>query len=308
MNPNSPPSAYASFRQLINQILPFGSPIVHDAYFASQLISPGDLRRFSAGYQVVAPSPIPSWKVSLLFSRPQIELKLREVIFGSIDGQNNTYTVYGELKSVASINYLPDITAKVKGLENVLDLSGHYCVKKIEKDQIVFSPPTGVAQLLLWKSNVDPTKPPVDGIYEIFEDEVGLHFSLTITVKENVKTVTAQLPFPGRSSLTKHQFQNPGGQLKMSKKEATVMWLAKFSEQKSLTLTGILNFESNESTSKERCRAYISFKSKKKSFTGIEVEKDSVTFNPSGNVNVTTELSYTTENKKYIFWATQGNH
>ena len=298
---------FALLRQLINQILPFGRPIVHDAYFASQLISPGDLRRFNAGYQVVSPSPIPSWKVSLLFSRPQLELKLKEVVMGSIDNKNNYFEVYGELKCVASINYLPDITAKVDGLEKFAgNLSCHYCIKKIDGDNIVFSPPTGVSQLLLYKSIVQSNEPPVDGIYKIFEDEVGLHFSLTINAKPPIKSIMVQLPFQGRGTLTKHQFQNPGGQLKMSKKEATIMWLAKFTEeQKSLELTGILNFEIKESKSIEKYKAYVSFKSAKRTFTGISVDKESVEFSSLVNINIVTEQSYATETKKYIFLAQQ---
>ena len=296
-------AAYAPLKQLINQILPFGSPIIHDALFASQLTASGDLRRFSAGYQTVAPAPVPSWKTSLLFSRPQLELKLREVVMGSIDGVNNTFDVYGELKCVASINYLPDITMSVSGLEESECLSGHFCVKKIEGNQIVFSPPTGISQLLMWKAKVNHASPPVDGTYGIREDENGLHFSLTIRVHPPVKSVVAQLPFPGRGCLTKHQFQNPGGQLKMSKKEATVMWIVKLGENGTMTLTGVLGFE-NKPQHPEKCKAFVSMKSKKKSFTGASIVKDSITFSSSANFSVTTETSYATESKKYIFWET----
>lgn len=299
----SPASAYAQLRQLVTQIMPFGSPIIHDAFFASQLTAVGDLRRFSAGYQTVAPAPIPSWKTSLLFPRPQVELKLREVVMGSIDGVNNTFDVYGELRCVAQVSYLPDITVKVSGLEQSECLSGHFCVKKIEGNQIVFSPPTGISQLLMWKAKVDHKSPPVDGTYGIREDENGLHFSLTISVHPPVKSVVAQLPFPGRGCLTKHQFQNPGGQLKMSKKEATVMWIVKLGENGTMTLTGVLGFE-NKPQHPEKCRAFVTLKSKKKSFTGASIDKDSVTFSSSANFSVTTETSYATESKKYIFWET----
>jgi AP-5 complex subunit mu-1 len=69
----------------VTQVLPFGTPIIHDVYFASQLTSPGDIRRFSAGYQAVAPSAVPSWKTFLIFQRLQLEIKLRESIVDRSD-------------------------------------------------------------------------------------------------------------------------------------------------------------------------------------------------------------------------------
>jgi hypothetical protein len=71
----------------VTQTLPFGLPVVHDAYFASQLTSAGDIRRFGAGYAAVAPQAVPSWKTFLIFQRLRLEVKLREAVLGSIDGQ-----------------------------------------------------------------------------------------------------------------------------------------------------------------------------------------------------------------------------
>jgi AP-5 complex subunit mu-1 len=304
VTPESRPTALAGLRQLVNQVLPFGIPVVHDVYFASQLTSAGDVKRFSAGYQVVAPSPVPSWKTFLLFQRMQLDLKLREVLLGSIDGQSDAFDVYGEIRCVASLNYLPDVALSLPRMDKVENVSCHYCVKKIDGPKIIFSPPTGISQILIWKSTVDRTHPPVDGKYEIIEDEAGLHFALTINVHPPVKNITAQLPFPGRGSLTKHQFQSPGGQLKMSKKEASVMWSSKLGEEGSQTLSGVLSFEAAAAVGREKYRAYVSFKSKKRSFSGLVLEKEGITLSPASTVNVTTDVSFVTESKRYIFWET----
>lgn len=304
LTPGSPPSAFASIRQLVTQVLPFGTPVIHDVFFASQLTT-GDVRSFSAGYQTVAAtSTIPSWKTYLVFPRAQLELKLRECVMGSIDGQNNNFVVYGEVKCIASITYLPDITVNINGLETMKDIASHFCIKSINGKQIVFSPPTGITQLLLWKSPIDDATPPVDGVYAIKEDSEGLHFSLTIGVRAPVKKVTVHMPFTGRGCLTKHQFQNPSGQLRMSKKEATMMWICKIVDGP-LTLTGTLNFENPPAPNTERCKAFVSFKSKKKSFTGTMIEKESITSSSSStNFTIAVDASYSTENKKYIFWST----
>jgi AP-5 complex subunit mu-1 len=208
VTPESRPAALAGVRQLVNQVLPFGIPVVHDVYFASQLTSAGDIERFSAGYQSVSRSPVPSWKTFLLFPRMQLDLKLREVLLGSIDGQADAFDVYGEIRCVASLNYVPDVTLSLPRIDTLENLSCHYCVKRIEGPKIFFSPPTGISQILLWKSAVDRAHPPVDGKYEIMEDDAGLHFALTINVHPPVKNITAQLPFHGRGALTKHQFIN----------------------------------------------------------------------------------------------------
>ncbi|OHT09854.1 hypothetical protein TRFO_04375 [Tritrichomonas foetus] len=301
---NSPPSAFAPFRQLLNQALPFGSPVIHDPYFMSTIVTNGDLRRFSGGYQTVANSPIPSWKISLLFPRPQLDLKIREVIIGHIDKNIQRFDVFGELRCVASIPYLPDITASLTNLDKISSVASHFCLKSLENDQIVFSPPTGITQLLTWRAAVNE-EPPVKGTYKIFEDEHGLAFVLTISCKTPVKKVTVHLPFPGRGGFVKPQFQSPGGQLKMSRKEATVMWITKIGENNSQTLTGTLNFEvkTRPPGSGKYC-AYVNFHSKKKTFSGLSLDKESITFSSSSNVNVTTDISYATENKKYIFWET----
>jgi AP-5 complex subunit mu-1 len=294
----------ATFRQLITQVLPFGTPIIHDVYFASQLTSPGDIRRFSAGYQAVAPAAVPSWKTFLVFQRPQLELKLRESIVGSIDGEKNTFELYGEIRCIASLQYVPDVTLTLPWLTEVKNVAAHYCVKSIENGQVVFSPPTGISQLLLWRAVVDRSKPPVDGSYTIKEAEDGLHFALTVNVHPPVQNISAQLPFPGRGAMTKHSFQSREGQLKMSKKEATVAWTAKFGDNGSLTLSGILNFENAPAPGGERARAYVGFESQTRSFSGVTLEKEAVALGPSGSGNLTTDMSYAAESRRYIFWAT----
>jgi hypothetical protein len=211
--------------------------------------------------------------------------------------------VYGEIRCIASVNYLPDVTLTLPWLSSVKNVATHFCVKAIEAGRVVFSPPTGISQLILWRS-VDWTQPPVDGSYGIREADDGLHFALTVNVHPPVKNITAQLPFPGRGALTTHSFQSPGGQLKMSKKEATVAWTVKVVENGSLTLSGILNFENPTATGGKRCRAYVGFESKERSFSGLTLEKEAVVLSPSGSVNVTTDMSYAAESRRYIFWET----
>ena len=301
---NSPPAAFAPIRQIVIQAMPFGTPALHDAYFASMVVTNGDLRRFSGGYQTVANSAVPSWKISLLFPRPQLDLKVNESILGSIDGKNNTFDVYGELRCVASIPYLPDIKAIINNFDKIQNLASHFCLKSIENNQIVFSPPTGLCQLLQWRAKVEMNNPPVDGVYAIREDENGLNFSLTINIRSPIKEVTVQFPFPGRGSFVKPQFQSPGGQLKMSRKEATFMWVLKDEESVSQTLTGTLNFDVKTRPNNVRYCAYVNFNSKKKSFSGVSIDKESISFSSSSNVNITTDASYSTESKRYIFWET----
>ena len=312
---DSPPSAYAPLRQLIALVLPFGSPIVHDPYFASQLCSSGDVRRFSAGYQTIAPSAVPSWKTFLVFPRPQLDLKLREVILCLVDGNNTTFSSYGEIRCISQISYLPDITMTVNHFDSAYGIASHFCVKQIsdlksiKPKTITFSPPTGITQLLLWKNrNVLNSIAPVDGVYGIREiDENGLTFSLKINVHASISVITVQLPFPDRGAITKHQFQSPGGQLKMSKKEATISWTMQISEGGSETLAGTLHFENpiDPNQKNERIKAYLSFNNKKQSFSGAEIEKESITFSASpSNIVLVTEASYSSESKKYIFLST----
>jgi hypothetical protein len=87
----------------------------------------------------------------------------------------------------------------------------------------------------------------------------------------------------------------------MSKKETTVAWNAILGENGSLTLTGILNFESVAAARGERCWAYVGFKRQKRSFSGVTLEKEAVALSPSGNVNLITDLSYAAESRRYIF-------
>jgi len=289
--------------QLILQIMPLGSPIIHDAYFVSQIVAPGDLRRFSAGYQTISPSPVPSWKTSLVFPRQQLEMKIRETVFGSIDNENTFFSSYGELKSIASISYLPDIMATLVNFDRLTDVASHFSVKKIEATKMLFSPPTGITQLLLW--SVKLTKPPVVGNYTYKEEpDNGVSFTISITVSAPVKSCSIQLSFPDRGALVKHQFTSPVGQLKMSKRESTIMWTNKFTEGTG-SLSGLLNFEkSNEG--KDRLRAYINFKSKKKSFSGFTIDKDTISFgNGTNPPTVSVESNYSSESKKYIIWGTQ---
>jgi hypothetical protein len=121
--------------------------------------------------------------------------------------------VYGELR-VASLNYLPDVTVKLPLLRET---------DRTWADRVFAA--GGHSQLLLWRLSVDRSRPPVDGSYRVREDETVLRFALTVNVHPPVKNVTVQIPFGARGALTKHAFQNPGGQLKLSKKpEPTLLW------------------------------------------------------------------------------------
>lgn len=306
---DSPPSAFAPIRQLVSLVLPFGSPVVNDPYFASQLTSAGDARRFSAGYQTIAPAAVPSWKTFLIFPRPQLELKLREVVLALIDGERKTLSSYGEVKCISQISYLPDITMNIKNFDNAREIASHFCIRKFENNKtITFSPPTGITQLILWRNqNLPNITFPVDGLYEIQEtNDSGISFSLKISIHGPTQIVI-QLPFPDRGAITKHQFSSPGGQLKMSKKEATLSWTPPIEEDKTATLAGTLYFEKQPEKS-ERLKAYISFNVKKQSFSGAEIEKESITFSTSSsNTTLQTESSYVSESKKYIILASPLN-
>lgn len=309
---NSTPAAFSHIRQLILQIMPFGTPVIHDTQFALTVVSSGDINRFSGGYPTVASIAVPSWKTSLLFPHPKLELKLKETIIGSFTGPINSndvsnylFEVYGEIRCNSSIQYLPDISLDIGNFENAENISSHFCVKSIEGNKVIFSPPSGTCQLIQYKTKLPPTMqgPPIDGVYKIKEDSSGLNFSLTINSHMSLKKVTIQLPFPGRGGIVKPQFQSPCGQLKMSKKEATIMWVVELEENSSFTLTGSMNFDvKNRAIPGEKYFAYVSFDNKKNTFSGISIDKDSVASNASQNLNVTVESSYATESKKYTIW------
>ena len=292
--------------QIINLILPFGTPVIHDAYFMSQLPTTNDSHLFNAGYQTVSPHPVPSWKTYLVFPRQQLDVKVRETIVCSIDGDKTLLSVFGELRSIAQINYLPVVTIQLKGYEKMKDICSHYCVKEYKDGKLLLSPPTGITQLLLWRSELDQSlaeKPPITGSYTAqSQPDNGISFTLTVTTNNpTIKSVFIQLPFPDRGTLNKHQFQtNPqGSQIKMSKKESTIGWSVELTEG-SATLTGSLNFE-KPCSSQERLKAFVDFKSKNSTYSGISIDESSVVSTASG-ATVTVENSYSSETKKYIIW------
>ncbi|EAY00983.1 hypothetical protein TVAG_382010 [Trichomonas vaginalis G3] len=293
-NPNP-----AAVFQLINLIMPFGSPIIHDPYFVSQLPITADSHLFNAGYATVSPAPVPSWKTYLVFPRQHLEIKMRETIVGSIDGDKQYYGVFGELRCIASINYLPEISIAIKNFEKLQEIACHYSVKSIESGKLLLSPPTGITQLLLWQfKSQDP--PPITGSYTASAaPDNGVSFSITVTAIPSVKSVSVQIPFPDRGALTKHQFQTPpNSQIKMSKREATIAWTVEVDG--SSTLSGVLNFE-RESKSQERLKAFIEFKSKNSTYSGASIDDSSVVI-PTAGTTVVIENSYSTESKKYIIW------
>lgn len=127
---NSTPAAFSHIRQLILQIMPFGTPVIHDTQFALTVVSSGDINRFSGGYPTVASIAVPSWKTSLLFPHPKLELKLKETIIGSFTGPINSndvsnylFEVYGEIRCNSSIQYLPDISLDIGNFENAENIS-----------------------------------------------------------------------------------------------------------------------------------------------------------------------------------------
>jgi hypothetical protein len=76
----------------------------------------------------------------------------------------------------------------------------------------------------------------------------------------------------------------------------------KVGENGSITFSGELTFELQRQQGAERCRAYVSFKRKKKSFSGLTIE--AIEINPPVTVASTTELSYMVDGRRYIFWET----
>lgn len=313
---NLTPANFSHIRQLILQIMPFGTMLIHDPQFAMTVVTSGDITRFSGGYQTVASTAVPSWKTYLLFPHPKLELKLKETIIGSIVGKPNEgsgnytnydmYEAYGELRCTSTIQYLPDITLKINSFESAESISSHFCVKSIENGSLVFSPPSGVSQLLSYKVKLPPNdqKPPIDGVYKIKEDDSGLNFALTVNSNKGNRKISVQLPFPGRVSKGKPSFPKSDGQIKMSKKDSTIMWTVELEENKPVTLTATLFFESKNRSSSEKYYANVSFDDKKSTFSGISIDKDAITSNSTQSLNVIVETSYSTESRKYLFWET----
>ena len=94
--PDSPIIDFLPIKQIINTVLPFGSPVIHDQYFISQIASKTEISRFLAGYKNLENKLIPSWKTSLVFPSQQFEMQLKESIIGCISKTNRYYKVFGE--------------------------------------------------------------------------------------------------------------------------------------------------------------------------------------------------------------------
>lgn len=287
---------YHDIQQYINTVMPLGSPIIHDQYLPIQL-SESEKQAFllKGGYSTIGSSHVPSWKVFLEHTKTQFSLNIRETITGSIDTDKKYHDVYGELKANARLSFLPEIKITLSGYEKLTNFASHFSVKYFSNGQLVLTPPTGVTQLLLWSQD-ENDEHPVDGSYEAKAvDETTLNITLYIKKKGNISNVSAVLYFPNRGNIVDHKLSSES--VKFSKKDVALMWQCQF-ENNEATLTGELNF-SEKYTGNNRLKAYIDFKGKNTTFSGVSisnVEQD------GKGTEFQCDHSYSSENKKYILW------
>ena len=281
---------WAPLRQYLNLVMPYGTPIIADPYFLGQLSTISDVRRLSAGYQTIAPAPIPTWKTNLLFPKQSLKLIVKETVYGN----NAEFKVYGELVCVSSISYLPEITLPINNIKDIKKITCAQCVKQINESSIVFLPMTGITQLLTWEAD-NKGEPPVVGEYRVQQDGKQIHFSFKVNSHPPVKSMIATFPFHDRGQLLNHTLNSNAGQTKASKKDATIMWNI---NQPSAEISGDLEFE-NESDA--ILRAYISFKDKNDSYTGKMVDVSGIKFKqPVMQIDISSEESYSSDSKRYF--------
>ncbi|EAY06528.1 hypothetical protein TVAG_358180 [Trichomonas vaginalis G3] len=300
--PESPKIEFASLKQMINLILPFGTPVLHDQYLSSQLTGRVEISRFNAGYNKINSTPVPSWKSTLAYPVQQLDFTLKEVIVGSIS-QNQTYfKAFGSLQISASVSLLPNVTVTFTKPEKMTNIQSHFSVKSYDHGKIEFLPPTGVCQLLAWEIPMSVSEMPLIGTYSYKINGSTLDYSLKLNVKNPIVSVTVHLEFNDCGNLIKQKYPNIIGQVKQSRTETILVYDVQQSNAET-DISGTLFFDKD--VPKQKFAAYLSFKDHMKSFTGNSISKDDVTFNPSSNISVSSNSSYNSEPRKYVIWGTE---
>ena len=299
--PDSPLIEFYPLKQILNLVMPFGSPIIHDQYLVSQLTSRIDISRFNAGYKEVEPRSVPSWKEALLFPCQQLEITIKEAVFGSISKTEKLFKIFGELRSTASISYLPEITLPFTLPQTMSNVQAHFSVKSFKDGKLVFVPPTGVSQLLTWEVPTDAENMPITGTYGYKIDGKTINYDVKIKINNNITQSTLHLPFPNLGTLVQHNFETMIGQVKQGRSETTISWDINSSVNEEIEIRGSLTFE--DDVKEQDFKAVLSFKSYSRTFTGNCVKKEDVVIVPNAKVAISTTLSFSTE-KKYVIWAT----
>ena len=300
--PDSSLIDFAPIKQIINSILPFGSPVVYDQYFISQLTAKTEISRFTAGYKNLENSFIPSWKTSLVFPCQQLELQIRECIIGAILETRKFYKIFGELVITASLSYLPEVTIPFTLPQTMTNIQSHFSVKEFKNGQLKLTPPTGVSQILTWEVPVSNESMPIDGIYQLsFPNDKTVQYSIKVKFNKNLMQATLHLPFINCGSLKEHKFNTLIGQVKQSRTEVNISWDLPSNEGNECEISGLLEFDENIPKEQE-FRALISFKGHNKTFTGNTVIKENVQIDSQTKTGVTVSQSYSTDGKKYIIF------
>lgn len=291
--------------QLVHQVMPFGTPLVHDPFFAAELLTTGNAH-YIDGYS--SDITIPSWKTFLKFANQNIFFSVKEQIVASIEEGKIYWQIFGELQSTICISDLPLISVQIKNHDKMKSFSGHHCVQSFENGILQFKPPTGKIQLLFWTVQCDQSNPPINGNFTITnsENEKEIGISLQLKQSEYFNNHNISVSFPNRGALVKgRDFQkNHVGGVRLLKSQATIQ----FSIEKTNLEGGVDGFLEFEKAydGNEREKATISFSEKGKSLSGIEIDADSVTIESApSDVEIKSSSAFICELKKYVIFATK---
>lgn len=300
--PDSPKIEFASLKQIINLVLPFGSPVIHDQYLISQLTSRVELSRFNAGYNKVGDVAVPSWKSTLQYPVQQLDFTIKEVIIASIEKEKIYYKAFGSLQVSASVSLLPTVSIRFTNPDSMSNIQTQFSIKNYSKEKIEFVPPTGISQLLAWEIPVSVDKMPVFGNYRYKIDGSKIDYCLKVMVNSPVITTTIHLEFNDCGALIKQNYPKIIGQLKQSRTTTILVFDVQQSNEET-EISGTFFFD-KEVPQQQLC-AYCSFKCHQKSFTGNSIRKDDIVINPNSHVNINTSANFSSESRKYVIWGDQ---
>ena len=302
--PNSPFIDFLPIKQILNTILPFGSPVIHDQYFVSQVTSKTELSRFYAGYKNLENSLIPSWKTALIFPCQQFDIQLKECLIGSISPSRRYYKAFGEFIVTASLSYLPDVNLSFTKPETMKYIQSHFSVKSFKNGILTFTPPTGVSQILTWEIPVSADFMPIYCVYGYtLSEQKTIEYTIKTKVNTKINQATLHLPFYDCGVISDHKFKTVIGQLKQSKTETTISWDLPTSEGSETEISGSITFQENIPT--QEFKALISIKGANRTFTGNTILKDNIKIDTQSNVSISISQSYSTDGKRYAIFGTQ---
>ena len=204
----------------------------------------------------------PSWKAhSLSFDQQRIHFIIREnVLSAQFDKKDisDEISCFGSVLCSAEVDGFSDVTVSLSELNNVKQMSVHYCCRDHPDEMInpgefaslSFSPPSGA--FVLCKYNIENLKkPPVRGYYqmrELADNKIEFLLQLGIdSLDSQFDYCNALLPFPNRSEISDISYQASQGQLTKGKGRNTLVWtIGNKWKTTEMSLSATLTFNSAE--------------------------------------------------------------